>query len=201
MTNILEKLTDLFTQFPGIGKRQAGRFVYYLLRQEPKAVIDLADTIRSLHDNIAMCKECNRFFVADGHDTCTICTDKTRDHSQLMVVAKDVDLENIEQGDTYAGIYFVLGGTIPILEKKPEERIRIANLKDRIADIQPKEIILGLSTHPEGENTRTFIIKEITPLQKKIGFSLTNLGRGLSTGAELEYSDPETIKNALANRQ
>ena len=34
--------------------------------------------------------------------------------------------------------------------------------------------------------------------EKKL--KVTTLGRGLSTGSELEYADPETIKSALGNR-
>ena len=30
--------------------------------------------------------------------------------------------------------------------------------------------------------------------------TLTSLGRGLSTGSELEYADEETLRNALKNR-
>ncbi|MHB1086674.1 MAG: hypothetical protein ACYCZ0_02895 [Minisyncoccota bacterium] len=30
---------------------------------------------------------------------------------------------------------------------------------------------------------------------------MTALGRGLSTGSELEYADPETIKSALDSRR
>jgi recombinational DNA repair protein RecR len=30
---------------------------------------------------------------------------------------------------------------------------------------------------------------------------ITSLGRGLSTGSELEYADSETIKNALESRR
>jgi recombinational DNA repair protein RecR len=30
---------------------------------------------------------------------------------------------------------------------------------------------------------------------------MSQLGRGLSTGTELEYSDQDTIKNALENRK
>jgi hypothetical protein len=34
----------------------------------------------------------------------------------------------------------------------------------------------------------------------KYKFNIVSLGRGLSTGTELEYSDSETIKNAFKNR-
>jgi recombinational DNA repair protein RecR len=33
------------------------------------------------------------------------------------------------------------------------------------------------------------------------GARVTTLGRGLSTGSELEYADAETLKTALANRR
>ncbi len=36
---------------------------------------------------------------------------------------------------------------------------------------------------------------------QKNGVKISSLGRGLSTGTELEYSDNDTIKNALLNRQ
>ena len=38
-------------------------------------------------------------------------------------------------------------------------------------------------------------------LSKTKNIKLTRLGRGLSTGSELEYSDEETIRNAFANRK
>jgi recombinational DNA repair protein RecR len=63
-----------------------------------------------------------------------------------------------------------------------------------------KEIIVALSLNPQGEHTDTYIRETLSPLQKKYNFSIVSLGRGLSTGTELEYSDSETIKNALKNR-
>ncbi len=50
----------------------------------------------------------------------------------LMVVQRDVDLESVERNGGFDGIYFVLGGSVPILEKEPEKRIRIKELKDFI---------------------------------------------------------------------
>ena len=54
-----------------------------------------------------------------------------------------------------------------------------------------------MNTTPDGENTAD-IVKESLNKIKNIKISV--LGRGLSTGAELEYVDGETIKNALKNR-
>src|SRR3990167_1953480 len=59
-----------------------------------------------------------------------------------------------------------------------------------------KEIILAMNANLDGENTAEFI------KQKYQGLSLifSSLGRGLSTVAELEYADPETLKNAFLHR-
>ena len=117
-----------------------------------------------------------------------------------MVLEKDVDLDNIERGKIYDGLYFVLGGTIPILEKNPEKKIRIKKLLERIENNKIAEIILGLSATTDGENTEKYVHNQITDLAKTRKITVSRLGRGLSTGSELEYSDTETIKNALNNR-
>jgi recombinational DNA repair protein RecR len=118
-----------------------------------------------------------------------------------MVVEKDVDFENIVKTGEYGGKFFILGGTIPILEREPTKRIRakqLIEIVDRNKDIE--EIILALSVNPEGENTLQYVRKILEPLAEKHNIKITALGRGLSTGTELEYSDSDTLQNALKNR-
>ncbi len=119
-----------------------------------------------------------------------------------MIVARDIDLENIEKSHSFNGKYFVLGGTVPILDKNPETKI---HLKELLALVEKKskvlkEIILGFSLNPESEYTSQFIIEALNPVITKYNLKISHLGRGLSTGTELEYSDADTIKNALKNR-
>ena len=199
-----EKLIELFKEFPGIGPRQAKRFVYFLLNKNPSYTNDLAKLITDVRANVHSCQSCFRFFPNGKSSSCPICRDDSRDKTALMLVSHDVDFENIEKTGFYNGYYFILGGNIPILEKNPEKRIRQKDLLEvvekRIKD-GLKEIILALNYNPEGENTLTYL-KELMPrhaLDSKI--KISTLGRGLSTGTELEYSDSDTIKNALKNRQ
>ena len=121
-----------------------------------------------------------------------------------MLVSHDVDFENIEKTHSYNGYYFILGGTVPILEKTPEKRIRQKDLLEivekRIKD-GLKEIILALNYNPEGENTLTYLKELMSSRVLDSKIRVSTLGRGLSTGTELEYSDSDTIKNALKNRQ
>jgi recombination protein RecR len=76
----------------------------------------------------------------------------------------------------------------------------IKTIEERCQKEGLKEIILALSLNPQGEYTDTHLRELIFPLEKKYNLKIVSLGRGLSTGTELEYSDSETIKNALRNR-
>lgn len=197
--NSIDKLTELFSKFPGIGPRQAKRFVYFLLAKNDHYSEDLVRAIESLKSEISQCSECQRFFYSPEHRqaVCSICSDDTRDNSMLMIVPRDVDLEAVEKSGSYRGYYFVLGGVVPILEKEPERRIRLSELDNKIKkSTELKEVILAMNANLDGENTAEFI------KQRFGGSSLTFsiLGRGLSTGAELEYADPETLKNAFLHR-
>ncbi len=200
--NTIHKLTELFTRFPGIGPRQAGRFVYFLLSSSHSYRSELIRLISTLKDETKICTLCSRFH-SNHTEICSICADKNRDNTLLMLVEKDVDLDNIERARDYNGYYFVIGGRVPILDKEPSNTIREKELKKILegrAKEGLKEIILAFSVNPEGENTTQYIQKAIESIIKKHNLKISTLGRGLSTGSELEYSDSETIKNALKNR-
>ena len=136
---------------------------------------------------------------------CSICGDASRDAGLLMVVSREGDLDAIEKSGLYRGLYFVLGGNIPILEKTPEQKIRINELIQRIEEDgkedKLKEIILSLSATPEGEHTSDYIKATIRGLLESFTLKISSLGRGLSTGSELEYADPDTLRYALSNRK
>lgn len=201
--NSIEKLTRIFTEFPGIGPRQARRFVYYLLTRAEGTLDDFAKNISELKKEISVCEDCKRFYEkrSGKESICNICLDHKRERGILMVVQRDIDLESIEKNGDFKGVYFVLGGTVPILEKNPENRIRIKELESRIKnDKEIKEIILGVNWNPESENTGIFVERFLRPITEAHKIKVSHLGKGLSMGSELEYTDPETMKNALRNR-
>jgi len=63
-----------------------------------------------------------------------------------------------------------------------------------------KEIILALSLNPDGENTIDYVSEQLKLVLGGKKIKITTLGRGLSTGAELEYLDDNTFQNAFKNR-
>jgi recombination protein RecR len=198
------RLIELFRQFPGIGPRQAKRFAYFILSKESVYADSLSKLITGVRKASKECASCHRFFhTGTANSLCSICLDKTRDKNVLMIVSRDVDLEVVEKSGAYKGMYFVLGGTIPILDKEPDKKIRLKELLALVKKMTKeglKEIILALNANSEGENTGDFLVSHLSPISEG-SFKITILGRGLSTGTELEYADADTFKNALKHRE
>jgi len=203
----LRRLEEIFAKFPGIGPRQARRFVYYILSRSNSTVSEFINLVGEVRKQTGECTSCHRIFInlnsglVSNKELCNICADNSREKSTLVIVARDSDFESVEKSGAYRGLYFILGGTIPILDKEPEKRIRLELLLKRVSEwTDLKEIILSLNTTPDGENTADIVKEALQKILENRGVKISILGRGLSTGAELEYADSETIKNALKNR-
>lgn len=201
--DIIEKLAEIFKEFPGIGERQAKRFVYFLMSKTPSYNENLSGLISELKKEVAQCKECFRFFIIKNSKVvCDICSDKNIDSSVLMIVEKDSDLESVKKSRVYNGKYFILGGLVPIVEKNTKSRIRIEELKQKIQKEKDlTEVILAFSLSPQGDHTDSYVREQLKDTAEKQNIKVSSLGKGLSTGTELEYSDNDTLKNALKNRQ
>src|SRR3989344_3896042 len=203
MSDPIERLTEIFEKFPGIGPRQAGRFVQFLLRSSPSTRRELIDAVQHLGGSVHQCQDCMRYH-AGSTKLCSICSNPERDKKQLAVVASDADLAALERSGTYRGQYFVLGGTVDLRAEKTD-RLRIKELKQRINDLQDNkdfsEIVLAFPANPEGDATAEMVREQLEQIVEERGIKITSLGRGLSTGSELEYADPDTIKNALDSRR
>src|SRR3989338_10759630 len=103
--DIIDKLSEIFKEFPGIGERQARRFVYFLMAKNGAYTDNLTKLIQDLKKEVAQCKECFRFFILSGgsKEACEICSDPNADATLLMVVEKDSDLESVRKSGIYRG--------------------------------------------------------------------------------------------------
>lgn len=204
--NNLDKLITYFERFPGIGARQARRFAFHILTLPETETAELASLINSLQGTVVECASCHRFFSKSGSTAteCNICSDANRDRQKLTVVTTDTDITAIERSGSYDGLYFVLGGTIPLLDTKSAPKLRSGALKGlvehRLQHDELQEIILAFAVNPDGENTARFVQSLLAETIAGTTLTISELGRGLSTGSELEYADPETLKNAFSNR-
>lgn len=197
-SDYFQELRSLFEKLPGIGPRQAARFIWAMLDFAHKERGRLAELILNLDKNLMRCSECFRAFAASP---CSFCQPtSSRDHSKIMIVERDSDLLNIEKTKIYSGLYHVLGGVLDPLEKSDEVRRRIKKLRERVSG-GVIEIILALSPTKMGEFTASFIEKALELMSKSQNVKISRLGRGLSTGTDLEYADETTLRQALDNRK
>ncbi len=190
----IEKLIKIFCRFPAIGPRTATRFAFYCLNSSPQEIDEFIAALKEVKEKVNLCKSCFRS-VESGPDTCAICSNPKRNKDMLCVVEKETDLISIEKTGEYNGLYFILGGTVSPLRREDLKQIRAEELKRRVEGV--KEVIIATNQNTEGEATAIFI----TRILNSLGIKTTRLGRGLSTGSELEYADEETLSFALRGRK
>ncbi|HEX8591357.1 MAG TPA: toprim domain-containing protein [Candidatus Paceibacterota bacterium] len=198
----VEELARAFERFPGIGPRQAKRFVYYLLAKSHGDRVQLANLITRIGDDVRQCPECMRFWSPPRGEAalaCRYCTDPARDDTVLMLVEKDQDLLAVERSGSYKGRYFVLGGSLTLSGKGAIREQALVERVEKRAQSGLQEVVLALSATSEGEHTADHIRGLLQPLRGHLRFY--TLGRGLATGVELEYADGPTLSGALQNRK
>ena len=189
-------LTELFRRFPGIGQRQAERFTYFIAQADGGYIRNLTDGITDLHRETKQCPQC---FIRHLEPQ-PICASCTHDGSDVcIVVEKDVDAHTIRRSmnEIPHARYFILGGLIAIANTDAG-RTRIPNLIQLLKRKSIKEIVIALSVHPDAEHTMRYISDAVRAEIPAVRITIP--GRGLSSGSELEYSDPETLVNAFRRR-
>lgn len=201
----IEKLKNLFSKFPTVGPRTAGRFVYYLLKLPKEKIDELQSAITELKNSVKLCRLCFNPFEAGG-EICQICNDSNRNKNLLCVVEKEHDLLSLENTKKYTGLYFILGGTVSAMKKEDSAGLRTEELKKRVREENFSEIIIALNPTPEGRATSVLIeqiIKESLASAQDLRSApkITHLAQGIPVGGELEYADEETLESALMGRK
>ncbi len=195
----IDELARALARLPGIGPRQGKRFVYYLLSAPTSERTKLAELILSLGKDVRQCSECFRFHNETTTNVCRYCSDHGRDDAILMFVEKDQDLSAIERAGTYHGRYFVLGGVLTLSGKGAIREKELLQMVEKRLGNGLKEVVLALSATSEGEHTADRVRALLAPYRDHL--KISELGRGLATGSELEYSDAQTLRAALINRR
>lgn len=201
MHDPIYNLAQIFKKLPGIGERQAHRIVYDILSKNQSFTDELIEQLKKIHTQTIPCPKCFRHFVNDNIEICDICHNPKTDTKTILIVERDTDLTAIARTGIYKGLYFVLGGSVPILAKEPEKIIRLNELFKYIEKLEGlDEVIIGTSITPAGEHTDQIIRTYLKNLITQKNIKIKSLGRGISTGTEIEYIDPETFLGALKNR-
>lgn len=187
----IEKLVELFSTLPTIGRKTAQRLAFHLLRQSEEFVNAFADSLVALKQNVKYCSTCYNYTEIDP---CPICSSDKRQTNIICVVEEPNDVFAIEKTNEYKGLYHVLHGTINPLDGVSANDLKIKELIERLNTID--EVILALNSSVEGEVTTQYLTKLIRP----IGIKITRIARGLPIGSDLEFADEATISKAIQAR-
>jgi recombination protein RecR len=199
----INKLKNIFRNFPTVGQRTASRFVYYLMKLPKEETDELINSILELRSKIKLCQLCFNPFETNGDpmsaNLCAICSDPKRNKNLLCIIEKETDLLSIESTNKFNGVYFILGGTIGTMRKEDISNLRLEQLKKRVSQNNFSEIIVALNPTPEGRATSILVEQTIKETNKS--YKNTHLAKGIPVGGELEYADEETLENALEGRK
>ena len=190
----LAKLIESYTKLPGIGQKTATRLAFYTLSMQEDDVTNFAKSLLSAKRDLHNCSICGNI---TEDDPCPICRDKTRDHSQILVVEQLQDVMAMEKMREYQGLYHVLHGVLSPMEGTGPEDINIASLIKRLHDDEVKEVIIATNATTEGEATAMYLSRLIKPA----GITVTRLAHGLSVGSDIEYADEITLLKAVEGRR
>jgi recombination protein RecR len=192
-SKLIEDAVQEFAKLPGIGKKTALRMVLHLLKMEKQEVEGFAGALSRMRNEIRFCKTCHN--ISDA-EQCTLCSNRSRNHSQVCIVENIRDVIAVESTQQYNGLYHVLGGILSPLDGIGPEQLHIATLRERVATGEVEELIMALSPTIEGDTTVYYIARQLSEWPVRI----TTIARGISFGGELEYADEMTLARSIAKR-
>jgi recombination protein RecR len=194
MIKPLEDLVNELSLLPTIGKKSAWRLTMHLLERPQDDLMRLSQCIALLKSSVMLCTQCFNYSTAP---VCEICSSPSRDPSLLCVVERPMDVFAFEKSGAFRGLYHVLGGVLSPINGITAEKLRIAQLQERMRRSGAvRELILGLGSSAEAETTCLYLARLFVHGR----FRVTRLARGVPAGMELEYVDQITLDHALHER-
>lgn len=191
---LLKELIDSLRCLPGVGPKSAQRMAFHILQRDRAGGARLAAVLAEAVQSIGHCRLC-RTLTED--EVCELCRNPARDDQLLCVVENPSDVIALEQATGFRGRYFVLGGRLSPLDGIGPAELGIEQLKQRLDELRPSELILATTTTVEGEATAHYI----SELADQLGIQSSRIAHGVPLGGELEYVDGGTLAHAFAGRR
>lgn len=191
----LAVLSEQFAKLPGVGRKSAMRMAYAVLEKSEDDVKAFSKALLDAKEKIHLCPVCKNL---TDKETCSVCSDLSRDRSVICVVEDPKDVVSFEKVREFHGVYHVLHGVISPVNGITPDKIYIRELLERIGTgDEVKEIIIATNPTVEGEATAMYISKLVKPL----GIKVSRLAYGMPVGGDLEYADEVTLFRALEGRR
>ena len=91
-----------------------------------------------------------------------------------------------------------MGRLSPLNGIGPNE-LELGHLIDRASEPEVKEVVIATSFTAEGEETALAITELLAKHAPQV--KVTRIAKGIPAGAELEYTDVNTVAQAMLNRR
>ncbi|RDU72010.1 recombination protein RecR [Helicobacter anseris] len=177
-------LVEALEQIPTIGKKSALKMAYTLGVENKFLGIKIAHCIENAIHNVRKCSFCN---ALSENELCEICSDTSRDNSQLCFVLHSRDIFSIEETKEYNGIYYVLENL---------EELDFEKLKKAIMQRGVKEIIFAFTPTLANEGIMLFIEDKL----QNLSLHFSKIAQGVPTGIGLENIDQLSLSRAIISR-
>jgi recombination protein RecR len=189
----IQRVIEEFSKLPGIGPKSAERLTFHLLRSSRASPESLGKSLIELKMEIRRCTNCQMITL---RERCAICEDTSRDHATVLVVEEPLEVIAFER-TRYRGVYHVLHGVLSPIDGMGPEQLAVRELLDRARAGGITEIIIATDPDVEGEATATYLHQQLQNLVP----SVTRLAHGLPMGADIEFADQVTLREALSGRR
>lgn len=190
----MARLIDEFKRLPGIGPKSAQRIAFHVLRASREEAERLAQAVLDVKDRMRLCEMCHN--ISDA-ETCSICSDSSRDQKVLCVVEEPRNIIVIERTRQFQGLYHVLHGSLSPLRGIGPEQLKVKSLLERLQSGKIEEIIIATNPTVEGEATAVYLSRLLKPL----GVRVTRIGMGIPVGSDLDYVDEVTMMKSMEGRK
>lgn len=191
---IIENLINELTKLPGIGRKTAQRLAFFILTMPDESAKGIAKAIDEVKEKARFCSIC--FNITDSH-ICNICNDDARDKSKICVVEEPSNILVVERSKNFSGLYHVLFGSLSPIDGITPDKLKLAELIDRVKSDSVSEIIIATNPNTKGEMTAQYIKDILKPFNIKI----TRIAYGLPIGSDIEFADEVTLSKALEGRR
>jgi recombination protein RecR len=191
---IIGRLIDALSSLPGIGRKTAQRLAFFILTMPKDEAKAIATAIIDVKDKAGFCREC--FNITDN-ETCEICSNDSRDHTKICVVEEPSNIMVIERSRVFNGLYHVLLGVLSPIDGITPDRLKIEELRQRVARGDISEVILATNPNTKGEMTAQYIADVLKPFS----ISVSRIAYGLPMGGDIEFADEVTMSRSLQGRK
>lgn len=189
----IQRTIEEFQKLPGIGPKSAERLTFHLLRSSRASPEALGKALIELKPQIHYCTLCQMITLSKR---CDVCEDSSRDAATILVVEEPLEVVAFER-TSYKGHYHVLHGVLSPIDGMGPEQLKVQELLERVQKGGTTEVIIATDPDTEGEATAMYLREKL----KAFVPTITRIAHGLPMGADIEFADYITLREALEGRR